>query len=244
MWCVIPVAGRATRLQKIAAGRPKALIRAGGRSIIEHLLDRLGSPFTDVCLVADPDGVAAFVELGSRHGDLSLHYAVQPQPIGVADAVGRAADLVDGPFVALMGDSFYERPLSSFPQRWAASDSDGAVLVEPAEEADGQPMGLVRVDDRWVAEIFKGPWAGETDWRVCGAYLFPLAFFEALGATAPAESGELELEDVVTQLMRDGAVFRAIPYAGWRRNINTPRDLEVVESRLTGGSAAAHGILD
>ena len=232
MWCVIPVAGQATRMRAIAAGRPKALLPLAGRPLIGHLLDRLAPPITHACLVADPDHVADFVELGSRYGDLCLHYAVQPEASGVADAVGRAESLVDGPFVALMGDCFYERTLSGFPQRWFGTDADGAVLVEAAGDADGQPMGLVRLSDRRVEEIFKAPWAGETDWKVAGAYLLPPAFFEALADTPPSVSGELELEDVVTRLIAGGSVFTAIPYAGWRRNINTPRDLEAVERRL------------
>lgn len=235
MWCVIPVAGRATRLRALAGERPKALIPVGGRPIIEHLLDRLGPPFTDVCLVADPAGVSSFVELGSSHGKLRLHYAVQPRPVGVADAVGRATELVEGAFVALMGDCYYERSLASFPERWLTSDVDGAVLVEAARDSDGQPMGLVRVEERRVTEIFKAPWAGETDWRVCGAYLLPPEFFDALAATPPAASGELELEDVVTRLLTGGAAFQAIPYAGWRRNINTPADLDAVEERIAAG---------
>ena len=95
-------------------------------------------------------------------------------------------------------------------------------------------MGLVRLEDRAVAEIFKAPWAGETDWRVCGAYLLPPTYFDAVAGTTPAASGEIEVEDVVTRLMSEGASFRAVPYAGWRRNINTPRDLAAVEARIAG----------
>jgi dTDP-glucose pyrophosphorylase len=42
----------------------------------------------------------------------------------------------------------------------------------------------------------------------------------------------LEIEDVVAQLVRDGHRFGAIPYRGWRRNINTPEDVARVEDRL------------
>jgi dTDP-glucose pyrophosphorylase len=211
------------------------MLPVAGRPIIEHLLDRLGPPFTDACIVTGPDGAEVAGRLGTRHEHLRLHYLVQPYPLGVAHAVGQAADLVAEPFVAVMGDCYYERPLSNFPVRWSGSGAEGAVLVEPADDSDGQPMGLVRVADRRVVEIFKKPWGGETDWRVSGAYLLPPAFFEALGDTRPAASGGLELEDVVSRLMGQGATFQAIPYAGWRRNINTPADLKAVVDRITGG---------
>jgi hypothetical protein len=35
--------------------------------------------------------------------------------------------------------------------------------------------------------------------------------------------------------MEEGATFAAIPYRGWRRNINTPEDLAEVRARFTGG---------
>ena len=233
MWCVIPVAGRATRLAAQAAGRPKALIEIGGRSIIEHLLDRIGPPVTDVCLVTGATGSERFARLDAVAAGPRIHLVSQPEPAGVADAVGRAAPLVRGPFVVIMGDCWYERPLADFPERWAASGADGAVLVEPPTEANGQPVGLVRVVDRRVTRIFKAPWADEAEWRVAGAYLFGDSFFEALTATTPAAaSGEVELEDVVTRLIEAGETFQAIPYAGWRRNINTPADLQAVRERI------------
>jgi len=226
-------------MQVLNRGRPKALLEVGGRLLIEHLLDRLGAPFTDVCIVAAPDGVEFLRCLGDRHGELSLHYVVQPEPRGVADAVGRASGLAQGPFLVLMGDCYYDNDLSDFEGRWREGDEQGAVLMEPAKHSGGQPMGLVRVLDRRVTEIFKAPWAGETEWRVCGAYLFPESFSPALAATPAAASGEYELEDVVTRLMDSGITFRAIPYHGWRRNINTPDDLAAVEERLAGGGDAS-----
>jgi len=211
------------------------LLEIGKRSVIEHLLDRLGAPFTDVCIVAAPDGLELLRRLGDSHGHLDLHYAVQPEATGVADAVNRASGLFRGPFVVLMGDCFYEQPMVGFVEQWKETEDQGAVLVEPAESAGGQPMGLVTVSDHRVTEIFKAPWSGETDWRVCGAYLFPDSYFAAAADTPRAESGERELEDVVTRLIATGVTFRAISYAGWRRNINTPEDLTAVEERIAEG---------
>lgn len=235
MWCVIPVAGEGTRLGRLTGGRPKALVEVGGKPLLRHLLERLDPPFSDICVVAGPDHDESFRALGDHHDELRLHYAVQPEPAGVADAVGRAAELVRGPFVVLMGDCYFEEPLASFPQRWLVSGDAGAVLVERAGDGAGQPMGLVRVLDHRVTEICKAPWAGQTAWRVCGAYLLPESYFAALTETPRAQSGEYELEDVVSQLMAAGVTFGAIPYTGWRRNINTPADLAAVEERLAGG---------
>lgn len=233
MWCVIPAAGQATRLAGHTGGAPKALLSIGDRPLIEHLLGRLGDAVSDVCLVCSPRGREKLEErVGERSGALRIHYAVQDSPLGVADAVGRAAGLVRGPFLVAMGDCFFDAGLGGSIERWSSSGAHGAVFVERADAAGGQAMGLVETSHGRVRRIFKAVWTGQTEWRVCGAFLLPSAFFGALVGTGPASSGEVELEDVVTRLIREGAEFAAIRYGGWRRNINTPEDLDEVRQRL------------
>jgi dTDP-glucose pyrophosphorylase len=236
MWCVIPAAGRATRLAACTGGQPKALIPIGGRPLIEHLLDRLGPRVTDVCLVCSPGNRETIeARLGRCAGPARLHYEVQPRPLGVADAVGHAMARVDGAFLVVMGDCYFDTSLADFVDRWSTTGAEGAVLTEPADEAGGQPMGLVETSGGFVRRIYKSSWTGQTEWRVSGAFLFPESFGAALADLSPSGSGELELEDVATRLMGGGATFAAVPYGGWRRNINTPGDLAAVRGRLAGG---------
>jgi len=233
MWCVIPAAGRGTRLRALTAGRPKALLEVSGKPLVRYLLDRLHEPFTDVCLVSNPVDLESFQRLlGRRYLDLRLHYAVQNQPAGVADAVSQAAGVVRGPFVALMGDGYFDGDLSDFPLQWQKQEAHGAVLIEPVDAAGGQPMGLVTLVGNRIGRIFKAPWDGEAEWRVCGAFLFPDSFFAVAAEMPRAESGEYELEDVVSRLIAAGATFNAIRYEGWRRNVNTPEDLAAIEERI------------
>lgn len=242
MWCVIPAAGRGTRLRALTAGRPKALLEVSGRPLVEHLLDRLHEPFTDVCLVTSSDDFGTFRRLlGNRYRDLRLHLVVQTEPAGVADAVSQAGGVVRGPFVALMGDCYYGSDLSAFPLQWQNQEAHGAVLVEPVDAAGGQPMGLVTLVGDRIGRIVKAPWDGQADWRVCGAFLFPESFFTVAAEMPRAESGEYELEDVVSRLMAAGATFNAIPYEGWRRNINTPEDVAAVNERIAAEADSLSG---
>jgi glucose-1-phosphate thymidylyltransferase len=242
MWCVIPVAGGATRLRSILGDRPKALIEVGGRSLIEHLLDLLVDAVSDVCLVTTPEAAHVFEDsLGSRRAGLRLHYAAQDAPLGVAHAVRQSSDRVRGPFVVLMGDCYYDGELTPLVAGWKESGDQGGVLVEPATEAGGQPMGLVSVSEGRIDRIYKAPWTGQTAWRVAGAYLFPDSYFQVAATLAPADSGEYELEDVVTRMLDHGARFTAVPFEGWRRNVNTPGDLAAVERRIAAGPISSSG---
>jgi glucose-1-phosphate thymidylyltransferase len=242
MWCVVPVAGRATRLRSLAAGRPKALLDIGGQPLIEHLLDRLGDPISAVCLVTAPETYDLFRgRLGEDRNGMQLRYAVQAEPAGVADAVSRAVATVRGPFGVVMGDCYFEGDLGPHFGRWRQAGDDGAVLVEPATAAEGQPMGLVVSSGGRIASIFKAPWEGQTEWRVAGVYMFPDSYFAAAAEVPAATSGEYELEDAVTRLIAGGATFSAMPYGSWRRNINTPEDLAAVEERLAGEGRPSDG---
>ena len=192
---------------------------------------------SDVCLVVDDPNSQIRDLLGNVSNEMGLHYVVQPEPLGVAHAVRLARSLVDGDFAVLMGDSYYETSLAPYIQQWTKPRLAGAVLVEPAVGPAGESMGLVRVRGKRVVEIFKAPFKGQAEWRVCGLTVLPQSAFDVpLGASAPG-SGEYEIEDWIMLLIRQGLEFLAIGYAGWRRNINTPADLRAVKQRLSRTAA-------
>ena len=83
-----------------------------------------------------------------------------------------------------------------------------------------------------MIDITKSVEVAPGDWRVCGLTILPSEAFEASGCIRPGEGGALEVEDGVAWLMSNrNAEFLAIPYSGWRRNINTASDLQVVRAR-------------
>ena len=96
--------------------------------------------------------------LGEERNGMQLRYAVQAEPAGVADAVFRAEATVRGPFGVVMGDCYFEGDLGPHFGRWRQAGADGAVLVEPATAAGGQPMGLVASSGGRITGIFKAAW--------------------------------------------------------------------------------------
>ena len=236
MWCVIPAAGRATRLGPRPNEHPKTLMNVGGRPIIDRLLKRLAPVVTDACLViSDLDGPIPAI-IGNRRYGVDIHYAEQPQPRGVADAVFNAEGLVAGPFIVAMGDCYYEDPLAPYIDIWNRSNLAGAVLTEPLKERPRDSVGLVWTSDDRVVGIEKALYEGQATRRVSGLVVLPETAFQIGRAISRAQAGELEIEDVIAQLIRFGADFLAIPYRGWRCNINTPEDVARVEQRLATAS--------
>ena len=242
MWAVVPAAGRSSRLAAVTSGIPKGLLEVGGRPVLDWLIERMSPVVSDACLVvSDVDGPIGAALGSERHG-IRLHYATQPERRGVGDAIRFAQGLVKGPFVVAMGDVFYEQSLVACAEAWRSSGVDGAVLVEPITQPTAVRAGWVRCNDGFVRAIEKTVFMDGATHRVCGMAILPVQAFDVADVLADQANEELELEEIIHALMREqGLRFLAVPYDGWRRNINTPDDLRIVRGRVdVGGATWAH----
>lgn len=238
MWAVVPAAGRGTRLGGRTEDRPKALVPVGGRPLVAWVLERVAGTVDGVCLVV-PEGDDAIPDrLGSDWSGTPLRYARQARPRGVADAILRGRGHVPGELLVVMGDVFFADPLSLHVRRWRRTGADGAVLVEPASASGEDPVGVVELEgDRVVRARKRSPREGDRH-RLAGAAILPPRALEAGPHLAPSPgTGEMELETMITWLLEEGEDFVALRYEGWRRNVNTPSDVDAVERRLASREA-------
>src|SRR5215472_5004393 len=98
MWGIIPAAGRGSRIQPLAFS--KELLPVGARTedevlrpraVSEYLLERLVlGGATRVCFVIAPGKSDILEYFGGEAYSASICYAVQPQPLGLCDAIFRA----------------------------------------------------------------------------------------------------------------------------------------------------------
>jgi glucose-1-phosphate thymidylyltransferase len=234
MLCVIPIAGRGRRLQSISGDIPKALLNVNNRPLIIRLLERLVPIVTKVCLVVNVDSKGFQESIGDSILGIPVYYSLQPRPLGVADAVLRASSMITESFLVIMGDSYFDETLLPYIEMWKKTDCSGAVMIEPVGKSISGNVGLVKVKNSRIIAIKKGPCRYEDHYRVCGMMILPKEIVEACRNILPADTGEYEIEDAVSWLVERGHNFIAIPFKGWRRNINTPQDLKEVEHRIKG----------
>lgn len=102
MWGIVPAAGRGSRIQPLAFS--KELLPVGSRgddgtarpcAVSEYLLERLILGGADkICFVISPGKSDILEYFGDHYGSAQLAYVVQPEPLGLCDAVFRASTVV------------------------------------------------------------------------------------------------------------------------------------------------------
>jgi glucose-1-phosphate thymidylyltransferase len=157
MWGVVPAAGRGSRIQPLAFS--KELLPVGSRSengidrpcaVAEYLVERLILGGADkICFVISPGKSDILEYFGDRYGSAKLAYVVQPQALGLCDAVFRAATVVGTQEDILVGlpDTVW------FPRSALSALPDAALsfLLFPVEHPER--FDAVVLDGEQVKEI-------------------------------------------------------------------------------------------
>ena len=102
MWGIIPAAGRGSRIQPLAFSKellPVGSRRENGRerpcAVSEYLLERMVKAGVDkVCFVISPGKSDIMEYFGASYGPAAIAYVVQPEPLGLCDAIFRAVPLI------------------------------------------------------------------------------------------------------------------------------------------------------
>jgi glucose-1-phosphate thymidylyltransferase len=157
MWGVVPAAGRGSRIQPLAFS--KELLPVGSRSdkgtdrpcaVAEYLVERLILGGADkICFVISPGKSDILEYFGDSYGSAKLAYVVQPQALGLCDAVFRASTVVGSREDVVVGlpDTvwFPKSALSSLP------DAALSFLLFPVEHPE--LFDAVVLDGEQVREI-------------------------------------------------------------------------------------------
>lgn len=240
MRAVIPAAGEGTRLRPLTADRPKGLVEVAGRPLLEHVFGALaGLPVDEAIVVVGYRGDDIVERFGERVGSLRLRYVRQDEPRGLADAVSRAEPHVDSDVLVLNGDNVLDADLTPVLEHHRRRAPAATVPVQRVPATEAAETGVAVVEDGRVRRVVEKPAEPPARTALTGAFVFSPAIFDACRAVARGHTGEYELSAAIQALIARGERVDAVPFPGWRRNVNTPADVEAVERRLGGESSTA-----
>jgi glucose-1-phosphate thymidylyltransferase len=239
MKAVVLAAGKGERLWPLTENRPKPMIPAGNKPILEHILDALEQAgIGEVVLVVGSNRERVQDYFGDGHDrGIELSYVVQEQQLGTGHALLQAEPLVGDSFLTLNGDRIIEAAV--IESVWEYHESTGEPVLGVTRVDDPSRYGVVDLDGHTVTSIQEQPHPDlvTSNFINAGVYAFTPEIFSAIRQIE--SHGEQALTDALTPFIEDKQL-QAVRYRGLWLDVSEPWDLLAVNDALISHHQPPH----
>lgn len=235
MQAVILAAGRGARLHPLTTRRSKAMLPIAGKPLVARVIEMLAAGgITQFILVAHPEDAELARCFAGEQSAGRVQIVHQPERLGTADALQRAARLIHGDFCLTACDNLAPtQHIADLQAGWQTMPRPNAALsLMPVSADKASSTGVVELRGAWVQRIIEkpAPGAAPSD-PVIGRpvaslplYIFSPDLLEYLPHVQPSVRGEREIQDAIQMLIEKQGNVRGV-FTHQRRTVTSAADL-------------------
>ena len=218
---IILAGGAGTRLYPLTMVTSKQLLPVYDKPMIYYPLSTLMlAGIQDILVISTPTDTPRFQQLlgdGSQFG-ISLQYAVQPSPDGLAQAFLIGEDFIGGePCAMVLGDNiFYGNGFSAMLREAAENAENGLATIFGYFVNDPERFGIVEFNPNGkVLSVEEKPKNPKSNYCITGLYFYDKRVCELAKQVKPSARGELEITTLNDMYLQDGTLRAKIMGRGF-----------------------------
>lgn len=230
---VVPAAGEGTRMRPLTEEKPKGLVEVAGKPLLTYVFETLVDlDVTELVVITGYRGEQIREYYGEQFAGVPVTYERQETRDGLARALLQVEPHIDEDFLWLHGDNVLRANTDAVVERHRETDAAVTTLTEEVSQDLAGKGAVFEFEDGEVAGVVEKPAEPPSRTVPRGFYAFSREIFPACRLVTPNETGEYELTDAIELLLLADRRIETVQLDGWCCNVNTPTELDRIETPL------------